>query len=65
MISLHQKHQIMETLNAMDAEQTEKVLNYMKGMVHTTDEKAHQQFKTQALRQIRRALDRKTINPSF
>ncbi|HYF68653.1 MAG TPA: hypothetical protein VD884_10975 [Ohtaekwangia sp.] len=65
MISLHQKHQIMETLNAMDAEQTEKVLNYMKGMVNATDEKAHQQFKTRALKQIRRALVRNAVNPSF
>lgn len=65
MISLHQKHQIMETLNAMDAEQTEKVLNYMKGMVSAGDEKSHQQFKTRALKQIRRALIRNTFNPSF
>jgi len=55
----------METLNAMDAEQTEKVLNYMKGMVSAGDEKSHQQFKTRALKQIRRALIRNTFNPSF
>ena len=67
MISIHQKHQILESLNALDQGQTEKVLAFIRTLGHTgNDESTHQRLKREALKEIRMALtsDRK-LRPFF
>lgn len=57
MITIHQKHQILESIDSMDAEQTEKVLTYIKRMLNIpSTEKSYQRFKTEAMKEIRQAL---------
>jgi hypothetical protein len=59
MINTNQRHQILETLSVMDAEQTEKVLAYMKGILYGEREKpVYQRFKREAMKDIRQALTR-------
>ena len=67
MTSFHQKNQILESLDSLDQGQTEKVLEYIRTLVHTRkDESAHQRLKREALKEIRLALgnDRK-LRPFF
>jgi len=67
MTSFHQKNQILESLDFLDPGQTEKVLEYIRTLVHTRkDESAHQRLKREALKEIRLALgnDRK-LRPFF
>jgi hypothetical protein len=67
MTSFHQKNQILDSLNSLDHGQTEKVLEYIRTLVHTRkDESAHQTLKREALKEIRLALgnDRK-LRPFF
>jgi hypothetical protein len=57
MITVHQKHQILESLNSMDQAQMERVLIYIKAVLNATMEKsAYERFKTEALMEIRQAL---------
>jgi hypothetical protein len=59
MSNLHQRHQILETLSVLDAEQAEKVLAYMRGILHgETDKASYQKFKREAMREIRQELTR-------
>jgi hypothetical protein len=59
MTSTNQRHQILETLSVMDAEQAEKVLAYMKGILYGDREKSvYQRFKREAMKDIRQALTR-------
>ena len=59
MITIHKKHQILESLDSMDAEQAEKVLAYIKRMLNlSTSEKSYQHFKAEALEEIRQALEK-------
>jgi hypothetical protein len=56
-MTMYKKHQIVESLNAMDPAQTEKVLQYVKSIVaKSEDETAYDRFKKNALREIRQAL---------
>ncbi len=67
MTNIHQRHQILESIDSLDQAQAEKVLNYIKGIIAPTkDEIRHQRLKREALKEIRQALgqDRK-LNPSF
>ena len=67
MTSFHQKNQILESLDSLDHGQTEKVLEYIRTLVHSRkDESAHQRLKREALKEIRLALgnDRK-LRPFF
>lgn len=67
MTSIHQKHQILESLDSLDPSQTEKVLEYIRVLLYTKkEETSHQRLKREALKEIRQALgnDRK-LRPSF
>ena len=57
MTSIHQKHEILESLNSLDQSQAEKVLEYIKGLLYTTpDEASHKKLKQEAMKEIRKAL---------
>jgi tellurite resistance protein len=57
MVSATQKLQILESLNALDATQTEKVLSYIRSLTGTTrDEMRYRQYKREAMKEIRKAL---------
>jgi len=57
MTSFHQRHQILESLNSLDSTQTEKVLEYIKGLMYTgQDEASYKRFKREAMKEIRSAL---------
>lgn len=57
MTSIHQKHEILESLNSLDPSQAEKVLEYIKGLLYTTpDEASYKKFKREAMKEIRHAL---------
>lgn len=59
MTTTNQRNQILETLNVLDQEQTEKVLAYMKNILYSdTDQAVYQKFKREAMRDIRKALTR-------
>jgi hypothetical protein len=60
MTHINQKHQILESLNSLDQSQTDKVLEYIKGLLYTKkDEANYQSFKREALKEIRQALSQK------
>lgn len=64
MTSINQKHKIVESLDALDQAQAEKVLDYINGMIKPL--RNDQQIKREALKQIRQALgNSRTLNPSF
>lgn len=67
MISFHQKHQILESLDSLDQGQTEKVLEYIRTLMNSKkDESHHQRMKREALREIRLALGQdRTLRPYF
>jgi len=67
MTTIHQKHEILESLDSLDQNQTEKVLQYIKGMLITTqDEATYKKFKREALKEIRQALGKgRKLKPSF
>ena len=57
MTSFHQRHQILESLNSLDQNQAEKVLEYIKGLLYKTpDEASYKRFKQEAMKEIRHAL---------
>ena len=67
MNSFHQKNQILESLDSLDQGQTEKVLEYIRSLVHCrSEESAQQRLKREAMKEIRLALgaDRK-LRPFF
>ena len=64
MTHISQKDKILESLDLLDQAQTEKVLDYIKGM--TQPLRNEQKIKREALKQIRQALgSARTLNPSF
>jgi hypothetical protein len=67
MTSFHQRHQILASLDALDQGQTEKVLEYIRGLQHTRkDDSHHQHMKREAMKEIRLALGRdRTLRPYF
>jgi tellurite resistance protein len=57
MTTATQKLQILESLNALDQSQSEKVLAYIKDMlVSSRDESTYRRFKREAMKEIRQAL---------
>jgi hypothetical protein len=57
MSNIHQKHQILESLEALDQVQAEKVLEYIKGLLYTTkDDASYLKFKREAMKEIRQAI---------
>jgi tellurite resistance protein len=57
MTTATQKLQILESLNALDQSQSEKVLAYIKDMlVSSRDERQYKKFKREAMKEIRQAL---------
>lgn len=67
MTSFHQKHQILESLDSLDHSQTEKVLAYIRTLMHKRqDENFHQSVKQEALKEIRLALGKdRLLKPFF
>ena len=67
MTSIHQKHEILESLKTLDQGQTEKVLEYIKGLLYTRpDEASHKKLKQEAMKEIRRALGKgRQVRPAF
>ncbi|GEM_PF-795256 len=58
MNSVTKKLQILESLNALDQTQTEKVLAYIKDMLTPSDESQYKRNKREAMKEIRQALSR-------
>jgi tellurite resistance protein len=58
MNSVTRKLQILESLNALDQTQTEKVLAYIKDMLTPSDESQYKRNKREAMKEIRQALSR-------
>ncbi len=56
MNSVTEKLQILESLNAMDQTQTEKVLAYIKDMLTPKSERDYKRNKREAMKEIRQAL---------
>lgn len=57
MNAIHQRHQILASLEVMDQAQREKVLNYIKGLLHyPVRENAYDKLKREGLKQIQQAL---------
>ena len=67
MTSFHQKNQILESLDSLDHGQTEKVLEYIRSLMHSrNDESAHQRLKREAMKEIRNALGKgRRVAPAF
>jgi hypothetical protein len=74
MTTINQKHQILESLDALDHGQQEKVLDYIKGLLYPSREDArHQKLKREAMKEIRQALSKglaaegkgRKLNPSL
>jgi hypothetical protein len=60
MTQINQKHQILESLDSLDQTQTNKVLDYIKSLLYPVkDEMNYQNFKKEALKEIRQALSKK------
>jgi tellurite resistance protein len=57
MISVTNKLRILESLDALDQSQSEKVLAYIKELVNPREEIYHQQVKREAMKEIRQALN--------
>jgi regulator of sigma D len=57
MSTVTQKLRIMESLDALDQTQSEKVLAYIRSMLNTSrDEDQYRNFKREAMKEIRKAL---------
>ena len=67
MTAFNQKHQILESLDSLDEGQTEKVLEYIQGLLSNPQHDAdYKQFKREALKEIRQALgNSRKLKPSF
>jgi tellurite resistance protein len=65
--TFNQKHQILESLNALDQTQTEKVMDYINGLITTSREDArYQKLKREAMKEIKQALGKgHKLNLSF
>jgi hypothetical protein len=57
MANVTQKLRILESLDALDQTQSEKVLAYIRSMLNTQrDEEHYKRFKREAMKEIRQAL---------
>ena len=67
MTIIKQKLEILQSLNSLDPAQSEKVLNYIKGLLHGNQKGMHYQtLKRQAMKEISQALrSSRHLNSSF
>lgn len=67
MTNIHHKHQILESLDSLNQAQSEKVLEYIKGLlVPSKEETGYKKLKREALKEIRQALgNSRTLNSAF
>jgi hypothetical protein len=66
MTAINQKYQILESLDSLDESQKNKVMEYINGLLYTTDEARHKNLKRTALKEIRQALNKKrSLNLAF
>jgi hypothetical protein len=66
MTNIHQKHQILESIEALDQTQAEQVLAYIKGLMVPRDEAGHKKLKHEAMKEIRQALGKnRKLNAAF
>jgi hypothetical protein len=67
MTIIDQKHQILESLNALDHAQAEQVLKYINDLLYPSQGTVgHQRLKREALKEIRQALGNgRMVNPAF
>jgi tellurite resistance protein len=66
MTTTTKKIQILENLDSLNQNQTDDVLKYIKNLVTSRDEDSYQNFKREALKEIRQALRKnRKINLSF
>lgn len=66
MTIINQKHEILESLNSLDQGQTEKVLDYIKGLLYAPKTEAdYKRFKQDALKEIRQALGKTRKRKTF
>ena len=67
MTTINHKHKILASLDALDQAQTEKVLDYIKGLITGSREDAsYQKVKREAMKEIRQALVKgRKLNVSF
>ena len=64
MTTIHQKHQLLESIEALDQTQAEQVLAYIKGLMR--DEAGYRQLKREAMKEIRQALGKnRKVNVAF
>jgi hypothetical protein len=56
MTTVNQRLAILESLSNLDASQTSKVLDYIKGLTQTRNDLRHQMLKHKAMKEIRQAL---------
>ena len=56
MKTINQRHQILESLSALDNAETEKVLDYIKNLLYSKNDLRRQVLKSRALTEIRQAL---------
>jgi len=57
MKALHHKHEILESIEALDQRQAEKVLEYIQGLLQSSQHEAsYRKTKRDALKEIRQAL---------
>ncbi|MEO5977383.1 MAG: hypothetical protein ABIS36_02010 [Chryseolinea sp.] len=62
----YQRLQILESLGTLDSNQSQKVLEYIKGLsVRKSDEATYSRFKREAMKEIRSALTKDHLRSSF
>ncbi len=62
----NQKYEILASLDSLDQTQANKVLEFIKGLLYSSDEESNKNFKREAMKEIRQALSKKRrINPAF
>jgi hypothetical protein len=64
-LPVRSKEQILESLNTLDAHETEKVLALIKSFKEEKERQAYQKFKREALTEIRQALSKKRKRNPF
>jgi hypothetical protein len=66
MTMTYNRLQILESLSSLDSNQAEKVLEYIKDLsARSKDEDTYRVFKSQAMQEIRLALNNEQIKTSF
>lgn len=62
----YQKLQLLESISALDPNQAEKVLEFIKGLSYNSvDELTYKRFKREAMKEIRHALGNEQSRASF